>query len=155
MSTTEPIRNWKKKKKKKIENRILGERELSFICAVLIPARTPYQALAFLNAPQLCTCCKLFSLFCYYQTHVCPCIWGPYVRLTFVPNMLSSWNKIIINRWREINKAWKETDEMEKKTYPSKQRQYSPFPYHQNMLGARQWAFYSNITYIDLYTVTV
>ena len=31
-----------------------------------------------------------------YQTHVCLCIWGPYFRLAFVPNMLSSWNKLII-----------------------------------------------------------
>ena len=31
-----------------------------------------------------------------YQTHVCLCIWGPYVRLAFVPNMLSFWNKVII-----------------------------------------------------------
>ena len=31
-----------------------------------------------------------------YQTHLCLCIWGPYVRLAFVRNMLSSWNKVII-----------------------------------------------------------
>ena len=30
-----------------------------------------------------------------YETHVCLCIWGPYVRLAVVPNMLSSWNKVI------------------------------------------------------------
>ena len=37
-----------------------------------------------------------FHFFCNYQTHVCLCIWGPYVRMTFEPNMLSSWNKVII-----------------------------------------------------------
>ena len=31
-----------------------------------------------------------------YQTHVCLCIWGPYARLTFVPNMLSSWKKLLL-----------------------------------------------------------
>ena len=37
-----------------------------------------------------------FSSISNYQTHVCLCIWGPYVRLAFVPNMLSSWYKVII-----------------------------------------------------------
>ena len=37
-----------------------------------------------------------FSSASNYQTHVCLCIWGPYVRLASVPNMLSSWNKVII-----------------------------------------------------------
>ena len=37
-----------------------------------------------------------FSSASNYQTHVCLCIWGPYVRLAFVPNMLSSWSKVII-----------------------------------------------------------
>ena len=30
------------------------------------------------------------------QCHFYLCYWGPYVRLAFVPNMLSSWNKDII-----------------------------------------------------------
>ena len=38
----EPVRNWKKKKKKEIK--ILGERELSFNSAVLIPARAQSSA---------------------------------------------------------------------------------------------------------------
>ena len=28
--------------------------------------------------------------------------------------------KLLFNRWREINKAWKETDEMEKNSSPIK-----------------------------------
>ena len=81
--------------------------------------------------------------------HVCLCIWGPYVRLAFVPNMLSSWNKVIINRWREINKAWKETDETEKNSPPIKtclKDNIVPFPGIKICWGPRQWAFYSNIT---------
>ena len=35
-------------------------------------------------------------MFCNYQTHAGLCIWGPYVRLAFVPNMLSSWNKVLL-----------------------------------------------------------
>ena len=30
------------------------------------------------------------------QWHVYFCNWGPYVRLAYLPNMLSSWNKVII-----------------------------------------------------------
>ena len=30
------------------------------------------------------------------QWHVYLCNWGPYVRLAYMPNMLSSWNKVII-----------------------------------------------------------
>ena len=37
-----------------------------------------------------------FSSVSNYQTHVCHCIWGPYVRLALVPGMLYSWNKIVI-----------------------------------------------------------
>ena len=31
-----------------------------------------------------------------YQWHAYLCNWGPYVRLAYMPNMLSSWNKVII-----------------------------------------------------------
>ena len=31
-----------------------------------------------------------FHCFCNYQTHVCLWIWGPYIGLAFIPNMLSS-----------------------------------------------------------------
>ena len=37
-----------------------------------------------------------FSYVSNYQTHVFYCIWGPYVRLAFVPNMLYSGNKVVI-----------------------------------------------------------
>ena len=37
-----------------------------------------------------------FSSVSNYQTHVCLCIWGPYARLAFVPNMLSSWKKLLL-----------------------------------------------------------
>ena len=37
-----------------------------------------------------------FSSVSYYQTHVCHFIWEPYVRLAFVPNMLYSWNKVVL-----------------------------------------------------------
>ena len=36
-----------------------------------------------------------FSAVSNYQTHICHCIWGPYVRLAFVPNMLYFWNKVV------------------------------------------------------------
>ena len=78
------------------------------------------------------------------------CIWGPYVRLAMVPDMLSSWNKIIINRFGGgINKAWKETDETEKNSPPIKtclKDNIAPFPGIKICWGPRQWAFYSNIT---------
>ena len=38
---------------------------------------------------------NIFLLFS-HQWHVYLCNWGPYVRLAFVPNMSSSWNKVII-----------------------------------------------------------
>ena len=37
-----------------------------------------------------------FSSVSNYQTHVCLCIWGPYARLAFVSNMLSSWKKLLL-----------------------------------------------------------
>ena len=39
---------------------------------------------------------NIFSSVSNYQTRVCLCIWGPYVRLAFVQNMLSSRNKVIL-----------------------------------------------------------
>ena len=44
------------------------------------------------------------------QCHFYLCNWGPYVRLAFVPNMLSSWNKdiiiIIITVWNSRKQLW-------------------------------------------------
>ena len=48
-----------------------------------------------------------------------------------------------------INKAWKETDEMEKNSPPIKtylKDNIVPFPGINICWGPRQWAFYSNIT---------
>ena len=39
---------------------------------------------------------NIFSSVSNYQTHICHCMWGPYVRLALVPNMLYSWNKVVI-----------------------------------------------------------
>ena len=37
-----------------------------------------------------------FSSVCNYQTRVCLCIWWQYARLAFVPNILSSWKKLLL-----------------------------------------------------------
>ena len=57
--------------------------------------------------------------------------------------------KVIINIWRELNKAWKETDETEKNSPPIKtclKDNIVLFPGITICWGLRQWAFYSNIT---------
>ena len=57
--------------------------------------------------------------------------------------------KNIIKRWREMNKAWKETDEREKNCPSIKtclKDSIVPFPGIKICWGPLQWAFNSNIT---------
>ena len=58
-------------------------------------------------------CTVVNNILVNYQWHVNICNWGSYVRLAFMPNMLSSWNKviiiIIIINYQNVREALKKT----------------------------------------------